>query len=552
MSVLPDFSSLLPNSFFYPLLFVSLVLWYLHQRLQSSRLVTMVNKLPGPMALPLIGNLYQLVGRLRPPQLLQFAIDQSVHYEKEGVVRFWLGPTKPVIAIFNPSDIEVILSSHVHLDKSVEYRWFQPWLGDGLLINSGEKWRTHRKLIAPAFHLNVLKSFIPQFNSNANRLVQRLRKEVEKGAEFDVHDYMSESTVDVLIETAMGVSTGYTGEKSGFEYAMAVMKMCDIVHQRAYKLWLRFDSLFKYSDFAKQQQGYLNTIHGLSNTVIKKKKELFNQLQNEPKIQQNIVEETDNVDVTGTFLDSKGYIKDDLDDDVGEKKRQAFLDLLLETKKMNGTLTDAEIKEEVDTIMFEGHDTTAAGSSFVLSLLGIHQDVQAKVMQELHEIFGDSDRPATFNDTLQMKYLERVILEALRMYPPVPLIARKLNQDVKLASGYVLPANCTVVIAQFKVHRHPDIWENPDVFNPDNFLPEKMASRHYYSYIPFSAGPRSCVGRKYAMLKLKVLLSTLLRNYKVVSNVTEAEFVLRGDIILKREDGFRIKLQPRTQVQAAA
>ncbi|GLH02031.1 Cytochrome P450 4g15 [Gryllus bimaculatus] len=541
MSVLPDVSSLLPNTFFYPLLFISLVLWYLHQRFQSSRLTTMVNKLPGPTALPLIGNLYQLIGRLRPPQLLQYAISESANYEKEGVVRFWLGPTKPVIGLFNPADIEVILSSNVHLDKSVEYRWFQPWLGDGLLINSGEKWRTHRKLIAPAFHLNVLKSFIPQFNSNAKRLVQRLRKEAERGTEFDVHDYMSESTVDVLIETAMGVSTGHTGDRSGFEYAMAVMKMCDIVHQRAYKFWLRLDSLFQFSHFAKEQEGYLKTIHGLSTSVIKKKKELFDRLQSDPKLQQQFAEDTENVDVTGTFLDSKGYIKDDLDDDVGEKKRQAFLDLLLETKKVNGTLTDAEIKEEVDTIMFEGHDTTAAGSSFVLCLLGIHQDVQTKVMQELNEIFGDSDRPATFNDTLQMKYLERVILETLRMYPPVPLIARKLNQDVKLATGYTIPANCTVVIGTFKVHRHPQIYENPNVFNPDNFLPEKMASRHYYSYIPFSAGPRSCV-----------LLSTLLRNYKVVSNVSESEFVLRGDIILKRDDGFRIKLEPRSRVQAAA
>jgi cytochrome P450 len=80
----------------------------------------------------------------------------------------------------------------------------------------------------------------------------------------------------------------------------------------------------------------------------------------------------------------------------------------------------------------QGHDTTAAGSSFVLCLLGVHQDIQARVYDELYEIFGDSDRPVTFADTLRMKYLERVILESLRMYPPVPIIARKLNRDVKI------------------------------------------------------------------------------------------------------------------------
>ncbi|KOB51762.1 Cytochrome P450, partial [Operophtera brumata] len=119
----------------------------------------------------------------------------------------------------------------------------------------------------------------------------------------------------------------------------------------------------------------------------------------------------------------------------------------------------------------------------------------SRVYDELYGIFGDSDRSVTFEDTLQMKYLERVILESLRMYPPVPIIARKLNRDVKIVTNnYVLPAGATIVIGTFKVHRSVKHYKNPDVFDPDNFLPENMANRHYYSFIPFSAGPRSCVG----------------------------------------------------------
>lgn len=236
---------------------------------------------------------------------------------------------------------------------------------------------------------------------------------------------------------------------------------------------------------------------------------------------------------------------------VGEKRRLAFLDLMIESAKNGADLTDTDIKEEVDTIMFEGHDTTAAGSSFVLCLLGIHQDVQARVYKELFQIFGDSDREATFNDTMEMKYLERVIMESLRLYPPVPMIARKVNEDVKLASeNYVIPAGATVVIGTYKIHRRPDIYANPDRFDPDNFLPERTQHRHYYSFIPFSAGPRSCVGRKYAMLKLKVLLSTILRNYRIKSQLTQDDFVLQADIILKRTDGFRIEIEPRQRVVA--
>lgn len=128
-------------------------------------------------------------------------------------------------------------------------------------------------------------------------------------------------------------------------------------------------------------------------------------------------------------------------------------------------------------------------------MLGIHKEVQERCHQEIKNIFGESDRPCTFADTLEMKYLERVIFETLRMYPPVPIIARKVNQDVKLATmDAVIPSGTTVVIGTFKIHRRPDFYKNPEKFDPDNFLPENTQNRHYYAYIPFAAGPRSCVG----------------------------------------------------------
>ena len=99
-------------------------------------------------------------------------------------------------------------------------RFFVPWLGDGLLVSTGSKWKSHRKIIAPTFHLNVLKTFVPLFYQNSIDLVQRLSSEV--GKEFDCHNYLSAVTVDILLETAMGVRG--RKDKTGFEYAMAVMK----------------------------------------------------------------------------------------------------------------------------------------------------------------------------------------------------------------------------------------------------------------------------------------------------------------------------------------
>lgn len=127
-------------------------------------------------------------------EILQFALELAKQYT--NVVRIWIGP-KLLIFLTHPDDVELILGSHAHIDKSDEYRFFKPWLGNGLLISSGEHWRSHRRLIAPAFHQNVLKSFINTFNNNSLNVVKRLNKEI--GKVFDIHDYMSETTVDILL-----------------------------------------------------------------------------------------------------------------------------------------------------------------------------------------------------------------------------------------------------------------------------------------------------------------------------------------------------------------
>jgi len=226
----------------------------------------------------------------------------------------------------------------------------------------------------------------------------------------------------------MGVSKK-TQDKSGFEYAMAVMRMCDILHARHRSIFLRNEFVFTLTRYYKEQGRLLNIIHGLTTKVIRSKKAAFEQgtrgslaqcelkaaaLERERE-QNGGVDQTpstagsDEKDrekdkekaspVAGLSYGQSAGLKDDLDvedNDIGEKKRLAFLDLMLESAQNGALITDTEIKEQVDTIMFEGHDTTAAGSSFFLSLMGIHQDIQDRVLAELDSIFGDSQRPATF------------------------------------------------------------------------------------------------------------------------------------------------------------
>ncbi|XP_017048297.1 cytochrome P450 4g1 [Drosophila ficusphila] len=511
---------------------------------RNSREYRMVANIPSPPELPILGQAHVAAG-LSNAEILAVGLGYLNKYGE--TMKAWLGNVL-LVFLTNPSDIELILSGHQHLTKAEEYRYFKPWFGDGLLISNGHHWRHHRKMIAPTFHQSILKSFVPTFVDHSKAVVDRMG--LEAGKSFDVHDYMSQTTVDILLSTAMGVKKLPEGNKS-FEYAQAVVDMCDIIHKRQVKLLYRLDSIYKFTKLREKGDRMMNIILGMTSKVVKDRKENF---QEEARA---IVEEI-STPVSSAPASKKEGLRDDLDDidenDVGAKRRLALLDAMVEmAKNPDIEWNEKDIMDEVNTIMFEGHDTTSAGSSFALCMMGIHKDIQAKVFAEQKAIFGDNMlRDCTFADTMEMKYLERVILETLRLYPPVPLIARRLDYDLKLASGpYTVPKGTTVIVLQYCVHRRPDIYPNPTKFDPDNFLPERMANRHYYSFIPFSAGPRSCVGRKYAMLKLKVLLSTIVRNYIVHSTDTEADFKLQADIILKLENGFNVSLEKRQYATVA-
>ncbi|XP_054727616.1 uncharacterized protein LOC129237145 [Anastrepha obliqua] len=511
---------------------------------RSSREYRMTKNIPSPPELPVLGNAHLVLGCSNA----EIVAKGNTYLEQYGeTLRAWLGHVL-VVFLTNPNDIEIILSSNNHLDKAEEYRYFKPWFGDGLLISSGNHWRHHRKMIAPTFHQSILKSFVPTFVKHSKNVVDRMSKEL--GKEFDIHDYMSQTTVEILLTTAMGVKKIPEGNKS-FEYAKAVVDMCDIIHKRQVKMMYRLDAIYNMTKMRQKGDKMMDIILGMTRRVVMDRKANYNAEGN------TIVEEFEEP-LKKTAAKKVGGLRDDLDDidenDVGAKRRLALLDAMVEmAKNPEIEWNEKDIMDEVNTIMFEGHDTTSAGSSFALCMMGMHKDVQEKVFAEQKAIFGENLlRDCTFADTMEMKYLERVIMETLRMYPPVPLIARRLDSDVKLASGpYCVPKGTTVVVLQYRVHRRPDIYANPDKFDPDNFLPERMANRHYYSFIPFSAGPRSCVGRKYAMLKLKVLLSTIIRNYTVHSNETEADWKLQADIILKLENGFNVVLEKRQPVVAS-
>ncbi|PSN53855.1 Cytochrome P450 4C1 [Blattella germanica] len=167
-----------------------------------------------------------------------------------------------------------------------------------------------------------------------------------------------------------------------------------------------------------------------------------------------------------------------------------------------------------------------------------------KAFEEIDRIFEGSDRAPKWRDLQEMKYLERVIKETLRLYPPAPAMGRELEKDIQIGK-YTVPAGVSVWIQIYFLHRNPKYFPNPEEFNPDNFLPEKVRDRHPYAYIPWSAGPRNCLGQKYALLEAKALLSNVIRNFKIISLRKTKDVTPVMGITLSQLNGVYIKVSLR-------
>ncbi|GMS81085.1 hypothetical protein PENTCL1PPCAC_3260, partial [Pristionchus entomophagus] len=199
----------------------------------------------------------------------------------------------------------------------------------------------------------------------------------------------------------------------------------------------------------------------------------------------------------------------------------------------------------VDTFMFEGHDTTAAGLGWTIWCLATHPKMQERAYREVIEELGENrDGDIGREDMGKLVYLDRCIKEALRIYPPVPFVSRQLKRDFHLGD-YSLPENSQVSISPFVVHRNESIYPNPLEYVPYRFLPEKEAKRNAYDYIPFSAGPRNCIGQKFAQFEEKIILAWLIRSFRFSSNKPFEARRFATEAILRPIDGIIVNVERR-------
>ncbi|KAF5277259.1 hypothetical protein FQA39_LY18508 [Lamprigera yunnana] len=461
----------------------------------------------GPKMLPIIGIALEFKS---PIDIFPLAMEMQKQYS--GFAKLNLG-LRPRLIALGSKEAELMLTSLATIEKSYEYNFFHDWLGTGLLTSSGSKWKHHRKLITPTFHFQILKEFLTIFDKQSNIFIQTLSENLD-GKPFDVFPLVIPLTLDIICEAAMGTQVN-AQTKSDNNYVLSVKAMCAIIIERIFSPLKMINSLYKLTYTYYKQKKYLSIIHGYTNSVITARR---NNLSKKTNVKTNNIEEV--------------------------KQRLAFLDLLLQYNMNEDTLSMESIREEVDTFMFEGHDTTASGISFTLYCLSQNKYIQDKVSAELDQIFSDDQgRSATLNDLQDMKYLEMVIKESLRLYPPVPAFSRRLKEDTPYENE-ILPKGLVLTLLPVSLHRDEKFFPDPEKFDPERFSPENMTKRSPYVYVPFSAGPRNCIGQRFAILEMKSVISKVLRHFELLG-VPNHTPILSIEIILKSHNGLPIRLRKR-------
>lgn len=463
--------------------------------------------LPGPKSYPIIGNALEFLSNDALGVLMRLA-------EKYGkLFKVTLGSDLYVI-MSDPVDVEVILSSTKHNSKALSYKFLSSWLKNGLITSDGEIWHRHRKLLTPSFHFKILENSMNIMDKNSKILVEQLKSQIGKTS-FNIQLFIEKCSLDIISESAMGVETNSQISDNN-TYLHAVKSVTEISVSRIFKLWLQPEFLFRLSSYSKKFEKSLEIMESVSKNVIaSKRKEL------DDSVSENSLS--------------------DADKSKNKKQRIPFLNWML----TESNFTDEEIHSEVMSFLFAGHDTTTSAVSFCIYQLSKYPVVQDKTYQEIMKVLPDDNRCPSIQDLYNLRYMEKVIKETFRLYPPVPMIGRTVHEETHLPSGNKLPANTQVNIFIYLMHRNPKIFKEPE-----KFIPERFDEEHYhpFTYIPFSAGPRNCIGQKLAMLEIKIVIATLLRSYQLLPANDDKSLTLTTELILRSKQGIPVRLIKRNEL----
>uniref|UniRef100_A0A8C2AU51 aromatase n=2 Tax=Cyprinus carpio TaxID=7962 RepID=A0A8C2AU51_CYPCA len=427
----------------------------------------------------------------------------------------WFGPSLSILNIHHPSYhfkmIFFLFALFTEPKDDYAYKFFIPWLGDGLLVSTGQKWFRHRRLLTPGFHYDVLKPYVKLVSDSTKVMLDKWEVYGKSGESFELFKHVSLMTLDSIMKCAFSCNSNCQTDSGTNPYIQAVYDLCHLVNVRFRVFPYHSKAIFHLSPHGYKFRKAARIAHNHTAEVIRKRKEVL-------KIEEE-----------------QGIVKN--------KRYLDFLDILLSARDEHQQgLSDEDIRAEVDTFMFEGHDTTASGISWIFYNLACNPEHQEKCREEILQVLDGKDT-VDWEDLNKIPYTTMCIKESLRLCPPVPGISRKLTKPLTFFDGRTVPEGCTIGVSIYGIHMNASVWENPYLFDPLRFLPENVAERSPHAFVPFSAGPRNCIGQNFAMNEMKVAVALTLKKYRLIKDPQHIPKMI-PQVVLRSLNGIHIKIKP--------
>lgn len=350
----------------------------------------------------------------------------------------------------------VLVDNYRNYKKSRNYQGFTLFLGDGLFTSEGDYWRKQRKLVQPAFHRERLAGFAETMSASTRELLTDLKDKAEKPIFLDRE--MARLALRIVCRTLFSAEVDTDEE--------ALREAVDFANE--------------FGESAFFLPTWLPTP---KNQKLKKALSIFDQMAYRMI---NTRRGREGKDLLSMLMAVK-------DEATGEG------------------MNDTQLRDEALTLILGGHETTATVLSWVFYLLSLHPQIERRLYQHVVSVLGERD--PTAEDASKLSYTTQVIQEAMRLYPPAWVMERETLGEDQLG-GYSIPKGATVAVCPYVLHRRPDLWPNPEGFDPERFTPELVKERSRYSYLPFGVGPRHCIGNAFGMMETVIIVSMLVRDFR--------------------------------------
>ncbi|XP_067329418.1 cytochrome P450 3A9-like [Anolis sagrei] len=433
--------------------------------------------IPGPRPLPFIGTALAYRKGL-------LAFDKACFKKYGKIWGFYDGRT-PVLAITDPAVIKAVLVKECY-SVFTNRRKFGPTgkLESAVSLAEDENWKRIRTVLSPTFTSGKLKEMLPIIQHYAKSLIKNFAEKADKGEPVDIKDVIGPYSMDVVTSSSFGVNID----------SMNNAQDPFVKHAKKLVKFNFFSPLFIL----------MYMVPWLTPILNKMNVSLFS------------------AEAVDFFAQAVAKIKKQRQQEA-EKGRVDFLALMIESQKsetksqtngMNQTykaLTDEEILANAIIFIFGGYEATSNVLCYMLYELARHPDVQQKLQDEIDAALPNK-APLAYEAVMQMEYLDMTVNELLRLYPIGGRLDRICKKDVEI-NGITIPKGVSVMIPPHVLHFDPDLWEQPEEFRPERFSKENKGSIDPYVYLPFGAGPRNCIGMRFALLVLKAGAVSLLQNF---------------------------------------